>query len=128
MVQVSYARGWNFDVDRGPDWLFVRPRRHGPHPGDTPLWAEQIWALLEQNFTYRLVLELDEVEYLDSCLVGQLVWLHKRIGANDGVLRICGLNEFNQDILHLCGLEGRFGLFRNREEAVMRYARPLQPR
>jgi len=61
MVQI--AEGWELDVDRGPDWLFVRPRNVGPQATDTPPLAEQIWSLLQQHFTDRLVLELDQVQF-----------------------------------------------------------------
>jgi anti-anti-sigma factor len=125
MVQI--AEGWELDVDRGPDWLFVRPRFLRNRAADTPPLAEMIWSLLEQNFTTRLVLEMDQVPFLHSYLIGQLVWLHKRIVSHGGLMRISGLSETNQDVLRICQLEGRFPQYINREDAVMGY-RPSQPR
>ncbi len=124
MVQI--AEGWELDVERGPDWLFVRPH-FMTRATDTPPLAEQVWALLEQNFTSRLVLELDQIPLLHSYLIGQLVWLHKRIHVTGGVLRICGLSSANQSVLRMCQLEARFPLYTNREDAVRGY-RPPQPR
>ena len=77
-VMVQAAAGWELDVERGPDWLFVRPRLANAQASDTPQLAEEIWALLEQNFSRRLVLEMDQVPLLYSHLIGQLVWLYKR--------------------------------------------------
>ena len=57
---LTVASGCTLDVERGPDWLLVRIRNLDRAEPETPL-AEQLWALLEQHFTYRLVLELDEV-------------------------------------------------------------------
>jgi anti-anti-sigma factor len=125
MVQI--AHGWELDVDRGPDWLFVRPHSLPRDAAEMPPLAEQIWSLLEQNFTHRLVLELDRISYLQSYLVGQLVWLHKRIHTHGGLMRICGMSEENQDVLHQCRLDDRFPRYLNREAAVMGY-RPIQPR
>lgn len=125
MVQI--AEGWELDVDRGPDWLFVRPRYLPNHASDTPPLAEMVWALLEQNFTTRLVLEMDQVTFLHSYLIGQLVRLHKRIISHGGVMRISGLSPMNQDVLRICQLDGRFPQYINREDAVMGY-RPTQPR
>src|SRR5437763_786033 len=123
-MQLSLARGWDLDVQRGPDWLYVRPRRQSTETTDLPFSAEKIWSLLGQTFSRRLVLELDEVEVLDSYLIAQLVCLQKRIHTGGGIMRICGLNGHNEEVLHLCRLDTALPMFRNREEAVMGNARP----
>ena len=128
MVQISLARGWDLDVERGPDWLFVRPRRSSEIAASELSLAEHIWSLLEQNLTHRLVLELDEIECLTSRLIGQLVWLQKRIHSHDGTLRICGLSSDNEALLDESHLSGCLPHFRDREEAVMGQVRPPQPR
>jgi anti-anti-sigma factor len=129
MAQASLSRcGWDFEVERGPDWLFVRPRRLGATAADAMDFAEQVWALLEQHLTHRLVLELGDIELLDSHLVGQLIWLYKRIHTHDGMMRVCELSETNEDVLRTCRLEGHFPQYRNREDAVMGHSHPRQPR
>jgi anti-anti-sigma factor len=124
--------GWDFEVDRGPDWLFIRPRRlsgvDGNLPGCAANFAEQVWTLLEQQFTHRLVLEVSEIDRLNSELIGQLVWLHKRIHTHDGLMRVCGLTEAHEDVLHACRLSGHFPRYETREDAVMGHAHPRQPR
>jgi anti-anti-sigma factor len=124
MVQTDV--GWRFDVDRGPDWVFVRL-----HPDDNNLeadsLADKLWAVLEQSFTYRLVLELDEVPILQSYLIAQLVLIAKRINSHSGLLRLCGLSPANQEVIRLCRLDGCLPHFGNRGDAVMGH-RPLQPR
>jgi anti-anti-sigma factor len=95
---------------------------------EAPPLAEQIWGLLEQNMTHRLVLELDQLNFLGSYLIGQLVCLHKRIHTHGGLMRLCGLSEANQEILHICRLDDRFPLYHNRNEAIMGDHRPGQPR
>jgi anti-anti-sigma factor len=128
MVQVTRARGWDLDVERGPDSLFVHPYRLEDDATLAPALAEQIWALLEQNLTHRLVLELNDIGHLNSHLIGELVWLHKRIHSHDGMMRICGLSSNNEKVLEQCHLSGYLPHFRNREEAVMGQPRPKQPR
>ena len=124
---VQTAEGWELDVERGPDWLIVRPHDMPDAESESPQLAHHIWALLEQNFTHRLLLELDQIGYMRSYLIGQLVWLYKRIHNHGGVMRICGLSEDNQAVLRQCRLEGRFPPYISREEAVMG-SRPGQPR
>jgi anti-anti-sigma regulatory factor len=89
--------------------------------------AEQVWHLLEQNFTRRVVLELDQIGDLTSHFVGQLVSLREHVVAQGGVLRICGLSKANEGVLSRCGLLGRFLSYATRPDAVMGY-QPLRPR
>ena len=129
MSQASLARHvWNFDVERGPDWLFVRPHRLKTSTQNAPPFAEQVWTLLEQHFTHRLVLEMGDVDELDSDLAGQLLSLYKRIHAHDGILRVCELSPNSEEVLHVCCVESHFGHYCNREEAVMGHSHPRHPR
>ena len=124
---LTIAPGWTMDVDRGPDWLFVKV--HPPHgdPFEMPPLAESVWQLLEQHLTYRVVLELDEVALLHSYLLGQLVLLSKRVHNHDGILRLCGLSPENQDVLETCRLNVGLPNYSDRGNAVMGQ-RPGQPR
>jgi anti-anti-sigma factor len=119
--------GLSFDVDRGPDWIFVRVSPPEAVAVESPQLAEAVWTLLEQNFVYRVVLELDRIQLLRSYMVGQLIMLAKRVHAHGGVLRICGLSSVNQDVLRCCQLAEQLPNYRDRGEAVM-CSRPSQPR
>jgi hypothetical protein len=133
MALVTVAREWKLDVERGPDWLFVRLRHVGLRPLAPAVLAEEVWALMEQNMAHRLVLEMDEVDALDGELVEQLIALEGRIAAVDGKMRLCGLNRKAQEALKVCLADGdepgtRVACFRDREEAVMGQPRPRLPR
>ena len=124
---LELAPEWTMEIDRGPDWLFIRPQP--PHHGDTneiPL-AEMIWQKLEQSFCYRVVLELDDIEFLRSWMIGELARLHKRVTTQGGMLRLSGVSHDAETVLRICRLHDRFGCYRNRTEAVMG-SRPQQPR
>ncbi|MEX2142701.1 MAG: STAS domain-containing protein [Pirellulales bacterium] len=123
---IQTAAGWGLDVDRGPDWIFVRVH---PRNGfdDAPGFAESVWAVLEQHFIYRVVLELDEIALLHSSIIGQLVLLSKRIHSHGGLVRLCGVSETNREVLQLCRLQSALPFYDNRGDAVMGY-RPTQPR
>ena len=128
MVTAETTTGWHFDVDRGPDWVFVRLRVANEHGIDDFALAERIWSILEQSFTYRLVLELDQVQMLQSYMIAQLVLLAKRIHSHGGLMRLCGLSPVNQEVIHLCRLDGCLPNYLSRGDAVMGNHRPLQPR
>jgi anti-anti-sigma factor len=124
---LDIAPGWDLYVERGPDWLIVKIESMDAR-GETPPLAEIIWSLMQQNLTHRLVLELDQVPVLNSFLIAQLTLLYRRISEHDGVMRLCGLSAYNRRVLHTCRLDERFQPYHNRQEAVMGYARPTQPR
>jgi len=113
------APGYTLDVDRGPDWLFVKIGNLEEDGSEVHDLAGRLWSLLDRHFTYRLVLELEEVQVLRSALIGQLVMLHKRVCVHGGMVRLCGLSASNQEALHTCRLDDRFRPYGNRVEAVM---------
>jgi anti-anti-sigma factor len=124
---LELAPEWSIELDRGPDWIFIRLRPpRSENAAEFPI-AEKIYRRLEQAFCYRLVLELNEVSYLRSWLVGELVRLHKRIAAHNGTLRLCGLSAASEETLKACRLFDHFPAFENRHDAVMGH-RPKQPR
>ncbi len=124
---LATASGLNLEVDRGPDWIFIRVDGCDPKHAETPQLAEAVWSILEQNFVYRVVLEMERIAVLHSYLVGQLVLLVKRVHGQGGVLRICGLTPDNQNVLSACQLDGLFPNYRDRSDAVL-ISRPSQPR
>ena len=126
-MNLDLAPGWSADLERGPDWLFVR--LHGSLPFDTQGMdlADRVWKMLEQGLAHRLVLELDEIDLLRSHLIGELVRLHKRVCSRQGVMRVSGLSDSNYDVLKASRLHYRFPRYGTREEAVRGY-RPNQPR
>jgi anti-anti-sigma factor len=124
---LDLAPEWTMEIDRGPDWLFVKPMP--PGHGDTeefPL-AETIWQTLQQSFCHRVVLELDEIGYLRSWMIGELVKLHKRVASQGGMMRLCGVSREAETVLRICRLGDRFPAYRNRTDAVMGH-QPPQPR
>ncbi len=124
---LAIAPGWELKVERGPGWLWVRVERPEPYGVDTPPLADEVWAQLERHFVYRLVLELDDVEFLDSYLIGQLVVLDRRIREHGGMLRLTGVNSFVREILRTHGLVGRFSIYGDLTDALMG-ACPRKPR
>jgi hypothetical protein len=124
----TIAPGCDLEVERGPDWLLVRPRNVDATIAEDFFLAERVWRLLQQHFTYRLVLELDEMEVLSSDLVDQLLELSRRIERHDGVLRICGLSPHNIAVLRDSCLAERLSPYENREAAIMGRQHPEKPR
>ena len=114
--------GWSIEVDTARDWLFLHisrldSERHVGEETDAEL-ADAILQIAAQHANYRLILEMADEAALTSLIVGQLVLLHKRVHLNGGVLRLCGLSDFNRDVLRLMGVLGRFQVFADRQAAI----------
>ncbi len=123
---LTLAPGCEIDVHRGPDCIILRVKNVDPDGLESLPLAERVWSVVEQHFTYRVVLELNEVPHLNSHLIGQLEELYRWIREQDGLLRLCGLSPHNQRVLHACGLDEHLPPYRDRYEAFM--GRPRQPR
>jgi anti-anti-sigma factor len=67
------------------------------------------------------VLELDEIGYLRSWMIGELVRLHKRVMTQGGMLRLSGVSPEAETVLRICRISDRFPAYRNRTDAVMGY-------
>jgi anti-anti-sigma factor len=110
------AQDWDIEVNRGPDWLFLRLHPGAQSPDGL---ADKIWSLANRHFVYRLVLEMNDVDMLPSRLMGQLVMLQKRVLQRDGALRLCGLSPQCAQALRFCRLDKALPNFSSREDAVM---------
>jgi anti-anti-sigma regulatory factor len=124
---LAISPGWELDVERGPDWLIVKIQSMDAGAENPPL-AELIWGLMQQHLTHRLVLELDQVPVLNRFLIEQLSQLYRKISEHDGVMRLCGLSYHNRRVLHASRLDERFQPYHDRQEAVLGYSPPSQPR
>ena len=111
--------GWEVELDRGPDWLFVRIIPPTTTSTIAPQLANALWELMDNQFTYRMVLELDGVLVLNSHLLGELLRLNRQVESQAGMLRICGLNQGNHDVLRLSRLQSQFACYPTRGAAVM---------
>jgi len=115
-MTTTQLHGWKLDVERGPGWVFVRLAPPQEEAGQlyaasgaevAPL-ADDLWSIVQQNMVDRLVLNMEQVTFLNSHLVGQLVLLHKRIHNRGGIVRLCGLSASNEEVLHMAALDKRF--------------------
>lgn len=107
---------WGVEVNRGPDWLFLKLR---PGTQDPDGVADKLWSMANRHFVYRLVVEMNDVGMLPSHLMGQLVMLQNRVMQRHGALRLCGLSDQCAQVLHLCRLDQALPNYSNREDAVL---------
>ena len=110
--------GWRIDENLDRDWLYLRITRLAHENGDDSRLAETLMSLANQRFANRLILEFAEGQILTSVLAGQLVMLHKRVHLAGGMLRLCGLSDYNRDVLRMMGILDRFAVYPDRMAAI----------
>ncbi len=118
-MAVHVVDGLELNVDRGPNWLFVKLRAQDKALDEVPQIADKLWSISSRHFIYRLVLELEELEELQSALVGQLVMLQERLAQCGGALRLCGLSPECEEALHNYHLDSALPNHPSRTAAVM---------
>ena len=76
---LATSAGYEFEVDRGPDWLWIGVRAALGGDWRTASLADEINEVIDKHFTYRVVLELTHLPklsgnvVLSSKLIGELV-------------------------------------------------------
>jgi hypothetical protein len=118
-MTVPIADGWQFDVDEGPEWLFLCLRRNGHEGVPEPPVAVRAWEIAEQRQKTRIVFELCENFLLTSFLIGQLILLHKRAQIAGATFRIQGFSMQNYETLKMLRVADRFPNYASREKAVL---------
>ena len=118
-MAVHNVDGLELNVDRGPNWLFVKLKSKRALRTEVPQIAEKLWSISSRHFIYRLVLELEDLKEMPSGMMGELVRLQERLAQCGGALRICGLSPECEETLHSCNLDSALPNHASREAAVM---------
>jgi anti-anti-sigma factor len=118
-MSIHNVDGLELNVDRGPNWLFVKLKAKEDAHEDVPRIADKLWSISSRHFIYRLVLELEDLDEMPSGMMGQLVMLQERLAQCGGALRICGLSPVCEEALHNCQLDSALPNHASREQAVM---------
>ena len=118
-MRADVASGWWFEVDEGPEWLFMKLCRDAEESVPEPPVAVRTWEVVEERQRRRIVFELCDDLLMTSYLAGQLILLHKRAELSGGVFRICRFSSHSFETLRLIRVADRFPNYSSREDAVL---------
>ncbi|QDU86744.1 STAS domain protein [Pirellulimonas nuda] len=116
--------GWSVSFEQVGGWLCTRL-----HPAGSPDAAgmiDPLWRQVDarcQGAAKQVVLEMNEVTFLSSSLMGELVRLHKRLAVAGGALHLAALRPECAEALHITRLDSVLPVFPGRDEAVHSFAR-----
>jgi len=83
----------------------------------SPRVKETINELIEKEH-YNLIINLEEVRYIDSTGLGVLIGALKKVREHNGSINLICTNPQIKKIFNITGLVKIFGIFKNVEEAV----------
>jgi len=84
----------------------------------TPNLREHIRAALDVDAVMRLVLDLAELEFIDSTGIGVLVWAHQECLERGRQLAVSGCGPRVRRVLNVYGVARRLRLYESAEQAL----------
>jgi anti-sigma B factor antagonist len=72
--------------------------------------------LLDGN-TRKIVVNLEQLEYISSSGLRVLLWTAKKLKASGGDLRLCHSNDIVQEVFDISGFSSILNIFQTEEEA-----------
>jgi anti-sigma B factor antagonist len=79
---------------------------------------KQVVDILEQGNS-KLLFDFNELEYINSSGLRILVMAYQRLKKqSDGMVAICGLRDYIEEIFEISGYDKLFSIFPSRDEAL----------
>jgi len=82
-------------------------------------------AGLTDRGSVRIILNLQELRYLDSACLGELINSHIKLSRKQGRLKLLNVPAHLHELLKLAGLEGVFETFTSEADAVRSFQPPV---
>lgn len=105
-LEVSERDGWSVLAVGGEVDVATAPRLR-----------ERLVAMVGAG-SYRIVVDLDDVEFIDSTGLGVLIGARKRVSAHDGDVRLVSNEARIVKVFEITGLDQVFSIFDAIDDAV----------
>lgn len=80
-------------------------------------------SLIFREEIYNLILDLSELEYINSIGVATLIGIIKTVESKSGRIMIGGLNHFLDNVIRLMDLPKKVEIYSSRKEAISNWKR-----
>jgi len=104
-------------IERHRDCLVARPLAASLDFSVCSEFRDQVGGSLPAG-PLRLVIDLQDVTFLDSMAIGALVSLYRKGRQQGGRVALCGLNPFVANVLHMVTVDGVFEVYDDVAAAV----------
>lgn len=80
--------------------------------------GQELYALVEQSQWLKMAINLSNVEYVTSSVIGKLITLHRKLHRIKGKLVLFSLSAGVDSVLRASKLETYFAIAENRDAAI----------
>lgn len=108
----------DLDVRREKGCTVVRPNRDALDYTVCGQFKRSVQAMWEGNRDVLLLLDLQEVAFLDSMAIGALVSLRTQVVSGGGRVALCGLQPFVTKVLAVATVNAIFDIYNDVEQAL----------
>jgi len=109
----------NYFEEERPNCLIVR--FEGDIAGQDDKELRKMFVTLVGEGKHNVVADMSRVSFLDSIILGTLVWGMKNLRESDGDMRMFGLHSFVLRLFDITQLDRAFRIFATEDEAVASY-------
>lgn len=81
-------------------------------------FGEELFALVERDKRKKILLNLEDVEFLSSAAINKLIFLDRKVKFIQGQLRICGLRPEIREVFTITRLNTLFKILEDEPEAI----------
>jgi len=110
----------NYLEEERPSCLVVR--FDGDIAGQDDKELRKLFVALVSDGKYRVIADMTRVSFLDSIILGTLVWGMKNLREAGGDFRMYGLHAFVKRLFDITQLDRAFRIFETEEEAVASFS------
>ena len=82
------------------------------------LIAAELMELVEKGGAKKMLLNLENVQYLSSAVLGKLISLHKALRLSGGSLKLCSIAKPIYEVFEITRLDKVFDIYETEPEAI----------
>ena len=80
--------------------------------------SAELTQMVETNGVRKMLINMENVRYLSSAVLGKLISLHKALVMNKGALRLCSIAPPIYEVFEITRLNKVFDIHKSEDEAV----------
>jgi anti-sigma B factor antagonist len=81
----------------------------------------ELMHMVDQAGVRKMLIDLDNVRYLSSAVLGKLISLHKTLRSNGGQLKLCSIAPPIYEVFEITRLDKVFEIYRDESEALQAF-------
>ena len=82
------------------------------------LIGSELTKMVESGGVLKMLINMENVQYLSSAVLGKLISLHKTLRMNKGSLKLCGIAAPIYEVFEITRLDKVFDIYKTEEESL----------